>query len=253
MNLFVNSSNDYFGQYIVHIHNQTRIPNSLYNKGYFISTGVYNYFTLKRVYEQKLGEPYNQCLKDPDSFTYNKTLINFFKQINKTYYQQECFTFCENMKYIEQNLCDCTLTSYEQNVFPFCYYDKSFECSLNFQKEFELNIHKICNEYCPLECDSFVYDINHFSQAILATGNIKNGFDFPEFNTYENVSRNFLAIYVYFEDLKYTLISQQPKFQIFDLISNIGGLFGLFLGMGLLSFVEIFEVLLEAALLLFKK
>ena len=50
------------GQYVVHIHNKTNTPNSLYNLGYFISSGVNNYFSIKRIYEQKLEEPYNPCL-----------------------------------------------------------------------------------------------------------------------------------------------------------------------------------------------
>ena len=62
------------------------------------------------------------------------------------------------------------------------------------------------------------------------TGNITKGFDYTEFKTYENVSKSFFSIYVYYEDLDYTLIEQIPKIQIFDLISNVGGLFGLFLG-----------------------
>ena len=74
-----------------------------------------------------------------------------------------------------------------------------------------------------------------------------------EFKTYENVSKNFYSIYVYYEDLKYTLITQKPLCEIFDLVSNIGGLFGLFLGMGLLSFIEIFEILLEALLIFYGK
>jgi len=31
----------------------------------------------------------------------------------------------------------------------------------------------------------------------------------------------------------------------FDLVSNIGNVFGLFLGMGLLSFIEIIEIMIE--------
>ena len=62
------------------------------------------------------------------------------------------------------------------------------------------------------------------------TGNITKGIDYAEFKTYENVSKSFFSIYVYYEDLDYTLIEQIPKIQIFDLISNVGGLFGLFLG-----------------------
>ena len=48
-------------------------------------------------------------------------------------------------------------------------------------------------------------------------------------------------IYVFYEDLKYTLITQKPKIELFGLISNIGGTLGLFLE---LSSVRIIRMLL---------
>ena len=51
----------------------------------------------------------------------------------------------------------------------------------------------------------------------------------------------------------YTYISQQSKMRVFDLFSNVGGLFGLFLGMGLLNLVEIIEIFSEVICILFIK
>jgi hypothetical protein len=49
----------------------------------------------------------------------------------------------------------------------------------------------------------------------------------------ENCFRQTITAFknVFFENLDYTLISQKPKLEMFELISNIGGLFGLFLGL----------------------
>jgi len=58
---------------------------------------------------------------------------------------------------------------------------------------------------------------------------------YPCFNTFENVSRTFFSFRVYNEDLKYTLIKQQPKIELFGLISNVGGTLGLFLGFSFIS------------------
>jgi hypothetical protein len=52
-------------------------------------------------------------------------------------------------------------------------------------------------------------------------------------------------VYVYYEDLKYTLISQSPKTDTLSLISNIGGILGLLLGISFLSFIEILEIIIE--------
>ena len=87
----------------------------------------------------------------------------------------------------------------------------------------------------------------HYSEAILSAGNISSSkqFKYADFKTYENVSRSFFTIMAYYEELKYTLSVQRPKMELFDLISNVGGTFGLFLGMGLMSFIEVFEIILE--------
>jgi len=66
-------------------------------------------------------------------------------------------------------------------------------------------------------------------------------------------SDNITAIYVFYEDLKYTLISQQPKLQFIDLISNIGGSLGLFVGISFISFLELFEILIEIIFIYFEK
>jgi hypothetical protein len=115
---------------------------------------------------------------------------------------------------------------------------------------------KVINEchlkYCPLECDSFEYDINLYLQPILTSGKISNfyndsisyGFS-NDFKTYENVSKTFVSINVYYQDLKYTLISQQPKIELFGLISNLGGILGLFIGFSFISLLEIIETIAE--------
>lgn len=255
--LYVNGSYD-LGQFKVYIHNQSLAPSTLYNKGYFISSGIYNYFQLDRVYEQKLEEPYNSCLKDPNLFQNNKTLINYISANNKAYSQKYCFSLCRSMKYMENNECNCTLDSFEEDAYLKCFdwnsdkkeRPKKDECLKNYNLKYQRSLHTLCSDYCPLECDSFEYVINYFSQSIPRSGKIND--EFYEFETYENVSKSFLSLYVYFEDEKYTLISQYPKTQLFDLLSNIGGIFGLFLGMGLLSFVEIFEIFLECFFVMFE-
>jgi len=112
-----------------------------------------------------------------------------------------------------------------------------------FQKEY---VGKICPQYCPLECETDQLIISQYKEMIKAKGKITDSFKYnTQLKTYENVSRTFFTIYVYYENLKLTLINQQPKMQLFNLISSVGSLVGLFLGMSLLSFVELFEIIFE--------
>jgi len=73
---------------------------------------------------------------------------------------------------------------------------------------------------------------------------------FKNYTTYDEINKHFVGFRVFFKDLKYTLISQEPKTQTFNFISDIGGILGLFLGISFLSFVEIMEIIFEIVLIL---
>ena len=118
-------------------------------------------------------------------------------------------------------------------------------CSKNFLADF--NVEECTTSYCPLECDSFIYDIQFRSQTIVASGNLSAYFD-SSFKSFEEVSKSYFGIYVYFDDLKYTHIKQHPKMDIISLVSNIGGFFSLFLDLSFFSFFEVFEILIELML-----
>ncbi len=58
-------------------------------------------------------------------------------------------------------------------------------------------------------------------------------------------AKTYYLINAYYEDSKYTLISQQPKIELFGLISNLGGILGLFIGFSFISCLELIEILAE--------
>lgn len=256
LNLYVETTND-FSQLKVYVHNHSMAASSLANKGYFITSGSYNHFAIDRIFNQLLEEPYNECYTDFDKFPFNKTLIEYIKFQKRNYSQIECLQLCQNLLFSENANCKCKLNSLEDILYTSCIKKQTdlniINCTKNFIEEFQNKIvNENCSQYCPLECNYNRLVISQFSQTVQSRGKIKNTFNFPEFNTYENVSQSFFLIYVYFETSKITLISQQPKMQLFDLFSNIGGLFGLFLGMGVLSFLEIFEIIIELIIILSK-
>ena len=80
----------------------------------------------------------------------------------------------------------------------------------------------------------------------------KNSYFHDKFKDYESLQRHFVSIRVNYPDLKYTYISQKPKVGIDDLVSNIGGIFGLFLGISFLTFAEFFIFILEILNILIK-
>jgi hypothetical protein len=254
LSFYSNTTLDY-GRFIISIHNHTQTTSNIFNKGYFISTGNYNYFIIKRIFDQKLEQPYNSCLKDRSKFEFNQTIIEYLKKINHDYTQKECIIICRNLKYNETNTCGCYLDSLEDDFYIKCYSNTDNltlrECVDTFMSSFDVELCYL--EYCPLECDSFEYDITFYTESILSAGNISpDNIDFLDFKTYENVSKIFVSISVYYEDLKYTFISQQPKIELFGLISNLGGILGLFIGFSFISLLEIIEILAELAYVFFE-
>ena len=90
-------------------------------------------------------------------------------------------------------------------------------------------IYETCFD-CPEECDSIQYDISH---------------SFTKLSTQNEIDKNFVSFAIYYENLQYTTIDQMAQMNVFDLISNIGGNLGLFIGISFLSFAELIELLVE--------
>lgn len=236
---------------LIYIHNSTKTPASLFNKGYFVIAGSFYSFAIRRTYEQKLDAPYSSCLRDLSQFPGNQSLINYILNKNRTYSQDECISLCQNVKYLElEKNCNCTLNGLDDVFFATCYKkitDKVMkQCAIDFMTKFQKNPVEICANYCPLECDTVNYEVSQFITPLLSSGQIKKPvYPLEQFNTYENVTKSFFSMNVYYEDLQYLSISKMPKLQVFDLFSSIGGLFGLFLGMSILSFLELIEIFFE--------
>lgn len=257
--LYVDTESDLNGLFI-YFHNHTFRPKSLFGKENYLSMGFFYTFKIDKIVDEKLEYPYNDCIKDISTFKMNTTLIKYFIENQIKYSQSECNRYCQSLHYNETNKCGCYLDTYEDIVFIKCY--NSFRntitgnCTEKYLQDFnENNPNEICKQYCPLECDTTSLNILTSSNVYPSHGKIADTISlksFPKFNTFENVSKKYIQLNAFFNEIKYTYLSQQPKVKIFDLISNIGGLFGLFLGMGLLSFIELLEIVLEATFILFK-
>jgi hypothetical protein len=221
------------------------------NEDIKISPGRTNYITVHRIFSEKLGEPYNDCLKDPNSFQKNKTLIQHLTNSDRGYSQKQCFELCFNLKYFETNECNCNFQPWDK-VFVKCYarakkFSSLYNCSENFRTKFSENsFEQKCKEYCPLECDSIEYSLSTYTLDYPNTGNISER-DITkhfssQFEAYEEVQRSFYSLVIYYKDLKYTFIKEEADMVLADLISNIGGLLGIFVGYSLISFLEIIEL-----------
>jgi hypothetical protein len=240
LDLYIPSIHLYTEIYL-NIHNKTNPPLNI-EKSIRITSGTDYYFTINRLFSEKLGEPFNNCLKNVEIFKNNKTIINIISKMKRTYNQNECFELCRGLILTETNVCNCSDSNIGQVVTK-CYDISQKECIVNFLKYFDT---KKCFDYCPLECDSNVLTISQYSSSLPRNGNTTDIFRYYyELKTFEEVSKGYFGINIFYEQLGYTLISESESLTVYDLVSNIGGILGLFLGISFLSIIEIVEILIQ--------
>lgn len=69
--------------------------------------------------------------------------------------------------------------------------------------------------------------------------------NFLSASSIEEARRSFLWINFYYKDLNYKVVSESPLWSVNSLLSNLGGNLGLFVGISLLSLVEIVEITIQ--------
>ncbi len=242
----------------IYIHNYSYAPLTIYNKGFQITAGNKYLFNIERVFNLKLDNPYNDCLFDINTFELNKTIINYMLSKNISYSQRDCFELCFDIHFLNDNTCkcntylgnvyeDCVINSNNNKLVKDCYFTKR----ISFYNQ---NPDEYCSKYCPFECNSYNLNIIPSFLSYPSTGPITKYDNDQNFNsafkTYEEVRRNYFEFNVYYSDLKYLVISETPKTQSFDLISSVGGIFGVFIGISFLSFIEIIELFIEVIFIL---
>ena len=127
------------------------------------------------------------------------------------------------------------------NCFELCFED--------FVKNYALK-HQISEEEARLREEVYNYDTEKNYKQVCSLECETTQFRILESKLNIDFSLNLLQIYVTFDSLKYTKITQTPKTTLSGLVSNIGGSSGVFLELSFLSVfraieLELFEFFLE--------
>jgi hypothetical protein len=135
---------------------------------------------------------------------------------------------------------------------------------------------------CPRECISTSYALTtsfsefptkYYYKVLTKNEIIKKRF--PNNITHDNLRKSIVSINIFFNEIKETVINHDPSMTFSDLISNIGGTLGIFmgihfkfhnnkkellfnskllkLGMSFLSYIELVEIVLQSLIIYFKK
>ena len=253
-------STDY-GLYVL-VHNRTESP--LSTKYIAVSPGTSTNIVLSKTFHKKLPDPYNDChdnltpqSKRFTSFFYRKTF-----ELGYEYKQRDCLNLCVQDYIINACNCSSPLQPPLYNV-PFCKTRDDIGCIfLNLFMLYYTRADSSFTDYCPMECSSTKYDLTVSSTLFPSPENsamIANDTRTKERYQYtnktltaESVRENYVWLNIYFDDLQYTLISESPQQTDLDLMSNVGGTLGLYLGVSFLSFVELFEAFFQTLIIVFK-
>jgi len=216
--------------------------------GFTLAPGQFNEVIIKKTVSKRLGYPYNNCIKINDINSEkleNDQIYNYIlKYTNYSYKQTDCFDYCIGKQMLNYLNITNRIDNWVNVLTEFS--NKSTELTNIYSKLIKGEITNICTPFCPLECDTISYDVSISSTKIS-----------PKYNEYlksVNISTdNLIHLNVYYDNLEYTSIEQVSKMELQDLISNIGGNLGLFIGISFLSFAEIIEILIEVLIFLINK
>ena len=234
----------------LYIHNNTFSP--INNQGVYLKPGEKSVIALKRLFMHNHPQPYSDC---QDLTSFNSELYTYLtKNLKKPYRQYDCLNLCLQKNIIRK--CGCYYTRFPNldNSRP-CLNLTDWRCvSKEEQALIGENIKK-CDDECPLECDTILYD-TQMSGLEFPSRELYAMFSFNKtlldveqreiksnFSTYELFKDNSLSLTVFYPHTEYTQITVSPKILSIDLLSQIGGSLGMFLGFSMFHVIELFEII----------
>jgi hypothetical protein len=217
-------------------------------ESYAIATNSENYINVHRLFLKKKQKPFSDCLSDLKES--KSHLVKYFFDNNMTYRFKECSDLLIQDDFYK--ICKCASVYYKNlHNSRYCTTNEDYEC-LKANGYLSKLSKEEKNELCPVECYSTSLSLDISSSSPFTPTFIKNLRNntkviskFEDINsvTDEQIANSIVVFDVYYNNLEYTEILEVPFYSIIDLISNIGGTFGLFLGISILSFIEIVELI----------
>ena len=211
--------------------------------------------------------PYSECTVLEDNTLVvaleDRTIFDRVLQIGFAYSRQACFDVCEQTL-MSQSGCGCvayfdfldsydTYPSYPAANKTLCdFYDFGHkDCLSQFKVNRNASVFDYCMQRCPLECVESLFKIHLSTQTDSSymdklINYVKDfDFDIPNDGTSfeEYVYDNVIVVTLTSPILSHLQIEEEPKMTSEDLLGELGGLIHIFLGLSLMSFVELVECL----------
>ncbi len=157
-------------------------------------------------------------------------------------------------------LCNCSLFQiFSLYNHSNCHTLEQFTClnRVYFEKVLSNDFMKVnCYPLCPSQCQTKVYkthqSMNQFCtepyvDLIRERKNFLSKYDNQTLSP-ESIKSNLVKVNIYYDSLSYTQITESAKMNKVSLLASIGGFMGMFLGMSLMTFVEILDIVVRLIL-----
>jgi hypothetical protein len=232
-------------------------------KGVYAPPGSMSNLEFSKEISISKGKPYSSCVD------LNRINSDSFKQVKKlgyNYRQDTCTLICFQNYLI--NHCGCYHGSYPPPVgsekYSICVNITQIMCTFQSFVEFfggKNLIERYCSKECPKECKIVTFypsiSMNEFPSEAYGQLLAQDELIISKFPPGTNITRqllkeNFLTVRMYYRSLDYSRIRESPKISPFNFLSIIGGTASLFLGISLLSIIEVFEILFQVLSVLFQ-
>lgn len=236
------------------IHNQTIKPMPS-SEGIDISTNYQTNVGVSRSFLYKLSSPYSDCVKNTQSINgsnsfYYQAMFSILHV--PTYRQRECLDLCQQ-DYIKQ-ACAC-LDASLPIIYPterVCSSLDDVWCVLSARTNYSIfDSSATPCDGCPLECDSIAYALqlsrsryptSYYTQYLQLHTDINSRFPTGTVVTTNYIQKNICLLNVFYTDLAITNVEEVPAMTFDVYMGNVGAYMGLFVGMSLLSVIEIAEI-----------
>jgi len=228
-----------------------------------LAPGFEHNIAIHKTLIEQIPKPYSSCEVDESSIdSFDSEYVNVFRNLDLTYKQADCLDLCYQI--LSEKHCNCTdfVLDFRYNS-KLCKEDHQLRCIIHFNNEIfnkENFILSNCIPHCPLECKS----IQLTTTVSLTKYPSDNYFDILKNNqqlqetvfkssNWSYIRKSILKVKINFETLSYSYIRENAVMSVVDLLASIGGQMGLFLGISVLSFIEIFEIIFELLFIFYKK
>ena len=194
-----------------------------------IQPGVEAYVSIEKHIVKSLSKPYSDvnCLLENESKNFKyKTGARFAK-----YTYENCMFDC--MLYYTVEPCNCTLTIQRNGS---CTMEDAYFCMADLSDSY----YSKCN--CPRPCEETTYSYQ-LTTLQLPTPQLTAQLRAQNFtfSTQEAIRQNLIVLSIFYPSLHYFATEQVEAFTFDELISNLGGQLGLFLGASLMTMMELLE------------